>query len=189
MEPCAFGPVQVKLMLEDGAVFRVQTWVGPLRDRNAAELGVVPAADAARYLIALAARGAPRASAQAIFPAVLADSATVWPALLSIARDRDGRSRGTRQEAAMWLSRFASAAVAGHRDDPFYEPEKGGEDEELKVHAVFVLSQMSRDQGIPDLLAIARSNPNPRVRAQAMFWLGQSGDARAIELFESVLRS
>ena len=33
----------------------------------------------------------------------------------------------------MWLSRFASAAVAGHRDDPFYEPEKGGEDEELKV--------------------------------------------------------
>ena len=89
----------------------------------------------------------------------------------------------------MWLSRFASAAVAGHRDDPFYEPEKGGEDEELKVHAVFVLSQMSRDQGIPDLLDIARSNPNPRVRAQAMFWLGQSGDARAIELFESVLRS
>jgi hypothetical protein len=26
------------------------------------------------------------------------------------------------------------------------------------------------------------------VRSQALFWLGQSGDPRAIDLFESVLR-
>jgi hypothetical protein len=33
------------------------------------------------------------------------------------------------------------------------------------------------------------TNRNPRVRAHAMFWLGQSGDVRAIDLFERVLRS
>jgi hypothetical protein len=35
---------------------------------------------------------------------------------------------------------------------------------------------------------VPRSNPSWRVRSQALFWLGQSGDPRAIDLFESVLR-
>src|SRR5688572_33392074 len=29
MEPCIFGPVQVRLTMEDGAVHRVEMWVGP----------------------------------------------------------------------------------------------------------------------------------------------------------------
>jgi hypothetical protein len=190
MEPCVFGPVQVRLSVENGAVHGVRTWVGPLRSRNARDLGAVAAPEAAAYLMSLGARGTARASAKAIFPAVLADSATVWPELLAIARDTDTRSRSTRQEALLWLSRFASAATAGRRNDPFAEQdEHAGEDEELKVHAVFVLSQLSGRRGIADLLEIARTNPSPRVRAQAMFWLGQSGDPRAIALFESVLRS
>src|SRR5688500_5050546 len=89
MEPCIFGPVQVRLMLEDGVVNRVQTWVGPLRARAARDLGAVSAPEAASYLMSVAARGRSGASAKAIFPAVLADSATVWPTLLTIARDTD----------------------------------------------------------------------------------------------------
>ena len=191
MEPCVFGPVQVRLTLEDGAVNRVQFWVGPLRSREARDLGVVSAPEAAGYLMTIAARGSPAASAKAIFPAVLADSATVWPALLAIARDTDTRSRATRQDALFWLSRFASGAVAGHPNQPFEvdEDEKETADEDLKTHAVFVLSQLPRGQGIPQLLEAARSNPSRRVRSQALFWLGQSGDPRAITLFESVLRS
>src|SRR5918999_1818682 len=99
MEPCVFGPVQVRLTLEDGTVNRVQSWVGPPRSRDARDLGVVSAPEAARYLMTIAARGSPGASAKAIFPALLADSATVWPALLTIARDTDTRSRATRQDA------------------------------------------------------------------------------------------
>jgi HEAT repeat protein len=181
--------VQVQLTLEDGAVNRVQFWVGPLRSREARDLGVVPAPEAARYLMTIAARGSPGASAKAIFPAVLADSATVWPTLLTIARDTDTRSRATRQDALFWLSRFASGAVAGHPNQPFDEDDEGSADEDLKTHAVFVLSQLPRGEGIPQLLEIARSNPSRRVRSQALFWLGQSGDPRAITLFESVLRS
>jgi hypothetical protein len=181
--------VQVRLTVRDGAVDRVQSWVGPLRAREARDLGVVSAPEAARYLMTIAARGAHVASAKAIFPAVLADSATVWPALLAIARDLDTRSKATRQDALFWLSRFASGAVAGHPDQPFEMEDDGGDDEDLKSHAVFVLSQLPNGAGIPNLLEVARSNPSRRVRSQALFWLGQSGDPRAIALFESVLRS
>jgi HEAT repeat protein len=190
MEPCMLGPVQVRLTLEDGAVNRVQYWVGPLRSREARDLGAVPAPEAARYLMTIARRGTPRASAKAIFPAVLADSAVVWPELLAIAKDTDTRSRATRMEAMLFLSRFASGTVAGHPNQPFEDDDEDvSEDESLKVHAVFVLSQLRNGEGIPDLLQIARTNPDRRVRSQALFWLGQSGDPRALALFESLLRS
>lgn len=189
MEPCIFGPVQVRLTVENGAVQRVESWVGPLRSRGARDLGEVSAPEAARYLMTIAARGTASASKKAIFPAVLADSATVWPALFPIARDTETRSKSTRQDALFWLSRFASGALAGRPNNPFAEDEEPkSEDDELKTHAVFVLSQLRRDEGVPQLLEVARSNPNWRVRSAALFWLGQSGDSRAIDLFESVLR-
>jgi hypothetical protein len=187
--PCVAGPVQVRLTVNDGAVTRVQSWVGPLRAREARDLGVVAAPEAARYLMTIAQRGNPSASAKAIFPAVLADSATVWPALLPIARDEDTRSNATRREAMLWLSLFASGAVAGHHDDPFDDDDDGDADEDLKSHAVFVLSQLPNGRGVPSLLEVARTNASRRVRSKALFWLGQSGDPRAIALFESVLRS
>lgn len=190
MEPCIFGPVQVRVVLEDGAANRVQTWVGPLRPRAARDLGAVSAPEAARYLMTVAARGGAGANAKAIFPAVLADSTTVWPALLAIARDTDTRPRATRQEALFWLSRFASGAIAGRPNEPFADDDDTVSDnEDLKTHAVFVLSQLPRGEGIPQLLEIARTNRSVRVRSQALFWLGQSGDPRAITLFESMLRS
>ena len=189
MEPCMTGPVQVRLTLEDGAVTRVQYWVGALRDRVARDLGPVPAAEAASFLTGVASRGTPRASARALMPAVLADSAQVWPALLEIAKDTETRPRATRMEAVLWLSRFASGAAAGRPNEPFFEDdEEASDDEELKRHAVFLLSQLPRNEGVPQLLEVARTSRSWRVRSQALFWLGQSGDERAIRLFESILR-
>ena len=40
---------------------------------------------------------------------------------------------------------------------------------------------------MPKLIEVARSNRNPEVRKQAMFWLGQSKDARAMKFFEDIL--
>ena len=48
-------------------------------------------------------------------------------------------------------------------------------DTEVKKKAVFALSQMPRDEGVPKLIDVARNNRNVEVRRQAMFWLGQSG--------------
>jgi hypothetical protein len=187
--PCVFGPVQVSLTLHDGDVERIQTRVGPPRARGEMDLGAVPAAEAASYLMRVAARGRGTASTKAILPAVLADSATVWPALLAIARDTATRPRSTRQEAAFWLSRFAGGAVLGHRNDPMAETEtEPGDNDDLKSHAVFVLSQLPRGEGVPSLLDVARTNRDPHVRSQALFWLGQSGDPRALALFELLLQ-
>ena len=36
-------------------------------------------------------------------------------------------------------------------------------------------------------MELARSHRNPEVRKQAMFWLGQSHDPRAVKFFEEIL--
>ena len=53
---------------------------------------------------------------------------------------------------------------------------------------MFALSQLPKDEGVPLLIDIARKNTNPVVRKQAIFWLGQSKDPRAIEFFAEILK-
>src|SRR5258708_21881964 len=183
MGTCEQGPVEVRLTQREGKTERVAAWVGAPRDRQAHDLGAVPSAEAARFLTDLARTGETDASARAILPAVLADSAVVWPALLAVARDDRTRSQATRRDAAFWLSRFAASASAGHPN----EVDDGEHADDLKSHAVFVLSQLPKDEAIPTLLDVARSNSDRHVRSQALFWLGQSGDRRALDLFESLL--
>jgi hypothetical protein len=43
------------------------------------------------------------------------------------------------------------------------------------------------DEGVPKLIAVARTQRNPEVRKQAFFWLGQSKDSRALAFFQEVL--
>ncbi len=58
---------------------------------------------------------------------------------------------------------------------------------EVKRRAVFALSQLPRDEGVPKLIDVARNSRNAVVRKQAMFWLGQSNDPRALRFFEEIL--
>lgn len=103
-------------------------------------------------------------------------------ALVGLARqDPRGHVRG---QALFWLAQRAGARAAGEitraiEDDP---------ETEVKKRAVFALSQLPRDEGVPLLIDTARKNRNPAVRKQAMFWLGQSNDARALAFFEEVLK-
>lgn len=60
-------------------------------------------------------------------------------------------------------------------------------DIDVRESAIFALSQRPRDEGVPILIDIVRTSPEPRLRKSAMFWLGQSGDPRAIALFEELL--
>jgi hypothetical protein len=184
---CEFGPVQVRVTTRNGIVERVESWVGAPRAREGRALGIVGAADAAQFLLALASRAEGTAAARAIAPAVFADSVRVWPALLAIARDSSGRRHSATSEAAFWLSRFAGAAIGGHPGRLDEDEDEGTND--VKVHAVFVLSQLPNHEGIAPLLDVARSSAALVVRQRALFWLGQSGDPRALTLFESLLRS
>ena len=71
-----------------------------------------------------------------------------------------------------WLGQKAgSRAAATLADAAASDP-----DTEVKKRAVFALSRMPKDEGVPRLIEVARTNRNPEVRRQAMFWLGQSND-------------
>jgi hypothetical protein len=103
-------------------------------------------------------------------------------ALIRLARDvPDARSRG---DALFWLSQRAGARAAAAITDAIeHDPET-----QVKKKAVFALSQLPADEGVPKLIALARTHRNPAVRKQAMFWLGQSNDPRALAFFEEVLK-
>jgi HEAT repeat protein len=101
-----------------------------------------------------------------------------------IALARQDASAHVRGQALFWLAQRAGSKVAGVitraiEDDP---------ETDVKKRAVFALSQLPHDEGVPLLIDTARKNRNPAVRKQAMFWLGQSNDPRALAFFEEVLK-
>lgn len=62
------------------------------------------------------------------------------------------------------------------------------DDRDLRNQVLFVLSQRRRDPAATDkLFDIAQKERDPELRKQAVFWLGQSGDARAAKLIEDII--
>src|SRR5213594_2168078 len=183
--PCDSGPVRVALTKSSGRITDLRVYVGGewRAGTSATDLGIVSTKDASSYLLALALRDDSRAGEKAIFPAVLADSVTIWPDLLKIAKS-DAVSRKVRRSAVFWLGQAAGDAATRGLTDLVAD---GGQDREVRESAVFALSQRPRDEGVPALIRVARENKDPDLRRKAIFWLGQSDDPRALALFEELL--
>ncbi len=183
--PCDSGPVRVALSKSGGRIIDLRVYVGGewRASTSATDLGMVSTKDAASYLLALALRDESRAAEKAIFPAVLADSVTIWPDLLKIAKS-DDVSRKARRSAVFWLGQAAGDAATRGLTDLV---DDGRQDHEVRESAVFALSQRPRDEGVPALIRVARENKDPDLRRKAIFWLGQSDDPRALALFEELL--
>ena len=104
------------------------------------------------------------------------------PAVVRVAReDKAPRVRG---QALFWLAQRAGKKVA---ESELSHAIENDPETEVKKKAVFGLTQIPENEGIPILIQVARDNKNPAVRKQAMFWLGQSKDPRALSFFEQVL--
>lgn len=179
------GPVRVSIRFRERAVVTFRTYVGGewRPDAGVTDLGTVSAVAAATYLLGLAKRDLGRPARDAIFAASLADSAVIWRELLGLARDRSLRAE-TRKQAVFWLGQAAEQAATAGLDSL-----TAADDESIEVReaAVFALSQRPRDEGVPALVRIARTHRDARLRRRAMFWLAQSNDPRAIDLFEEIL--
>ncbi len=93
--------------------------------------------------------------------------------------DRHPRVRG---QALFWLAQKAAKQAIG----PINEALDRDPETEVKKKAVFALTQLP-DGGVPTLIQVARTNANPAVRKQAVFWLGQSRDPRALRYLEEIL--
>ena len=186
---CADGPVLVSITSRRGRVVSINTYVGGAWIKGAlADLGAVAAPVAADYLLSLAERrdaADEDAAEDAIYAATLADGVATWPRLLTVARDR-AIDEDVRQASVFWLSQAAGDAVAGELE-AFVGEEP--DDLEVREHAVFAISELPQEQAVPALIRIATTNPHISLRRAALFWLAESEDPRALELFEELLSS
>lgn len=95
-----------------------------------------------------------------------------------------------RRQAIFWLAQKAGQKIAESAigDAIANDPETA-----VKKQAIFAPTQIPDGEGIPTRIQIARTNRNPEVRKQAVFWLGQSRlgqsrDPRALSFIEHVLK-
>jgi hypothetical protein len=183
---CSLGPARVVLDRRGGELTDLRFYVGG-RWRPAAsdvvDLGTVAAPEAADYLLSIVESNRGSVGKKAIFPATIADSAEIWPRLIKIARNPD-LPRESRTQSVFWLGQAAGDAATANLSSLVVD---NSVDREVREQAVFALSQRPRDEGVPALIAIAKTNRDPEIRKKALFWLGQSGDPRALDLFEQLL--
>jgi hypothetical protein len=193
---CAHGPARVALTVRDHEVVAVRARVGGAWKADpdvSLDLGVVPARDAAEYFLALAPRLDGSRRNNPLLAAALADSAAIVPDLLRLARN-GSLSRETRRRAVNWvgvvgdasavaplteLARGPATADRPNADDP-------GPGDGLEGAAVGALAMLEDGAGMNALMDMARRG-SPSARKAAVFWLGQSDDARARALVRRVV--
>ena len=181
-DPCQPGPVRVVLGRAGKEIVDVNVYVGPVQSSpGVADLGMVPAREAAEYLLSIASKVDGRPGRDAIGPAMLADSAVVTPQLLAIAKDQS-RARETRSSAINWLSRasdekggVAPAQLAKALGDMARDE---NDNQQVRQSALRVLSRQENGEGIPALIEISRSTQDVWLGKQALSTLAQSGDPR-----------
>ena len=96
-------------------------------------------------------------------------------------KDNDHESR---KKAIFWLGQKAGERSLNALKDTL---DSADADTEVQKQAVFAISQRSKDESVPLLIKIAKTHANPAVRKQAIFWLGQTGDERALDFFKEIL--
>jgi hypothetical protein len=179
---CVAGPIRVAIGRDNGTTVSVRTRVGGewSASQSETDLGRVSPNDAARYFLRLARDLSGRNSNEAMSAAVFADADDISPELARLARDRDVNIE-TRKQALFWF---------GQGDAPTKDLVRlydSLDARSLREHFAFVVSQRRDNEAIDKLIDLARTDRDAEVRKQAMFWLGQTKDPRAIKFFHDVL--
>jgi hypothetical protein len=179
---CIAGPMRVAIGRDNGVTVSVRTRVGGEWSPRSSEtdLGSVSPDEAAHYLLGLVRSLSGRGADEAISGAALADANDVSPDLLRLVRDRDA-SLETRKQALFWFGQGDAPTkdLVSLYDSLDARP--------LREQFTFVMSQRRDNEAIDKLIDIARTDRDSQIRRQAMFWLGQSKDPRAIKFFHDVL--
>ncbi|HEY0546975.1 MAG TPA: HEAT repeat domain-containing protein [Pyrinomonadaceae bacterium] len=87
-----------------------------------------------------------------------------------------------RKQAMFWLGQKVGEKSLGVLKEAVDDP-----DTEVQKQAVFVISRRPNDEAVPLLIKIARTHPKGEIRKTAIFWLGRTGDERALAFFEELL--
>ena len=178
---CVHGPARVVATVFGGEVTRLRVYVGPVPPPSPdVETVNAGASDAAAWLVSLVTGDNARVAASAILPLMLVDAPDPWPVLLRVARD-NSRGMNVRRDALMWLGKGAieHLGIEQKSDD--------SPDDEMRTQAVFVLSQRPKSESVPTLIDLAKTAKYPSAKRSAIFWLGQTGDPRAADVFAELL--
>ena len=82
-----------------------------------------------------------------------------------------------------WLGQKASKKATAALKSMAYE---GGETE-IQEQAVFALSQLPGNEGVEALIKVAKTHHSAGVRKKAIFWLGETGDPRALKVLIEII--
>jgi len=202
---CVAGPLRVQLTIADRRPVSVRTQIGgawPAATGRVTDLGTVESREAAAYFFSLVPQleGGGR-KGRILLPAVLAADASALPELLALVRD-SARTDDTRRQALHWVGQLGDASVvpalvgfarqgsSGSGGVPDNDQGDGAIDTRgrrgLASAALAALSMLDDGAGVPALIDLARTG-DVTVRHSAVFWLGQSGDARARRTLHTVI--
>jgi len=180
---CERGPIRVLLIRDGKEVLRITSFAGPVAEEpGATNLGAVPAADAAAWLLGIAGRIDGRPGREAIMPAALADSALVTRELLAIARNTD-RSRELRRSALSWVVRRRGERGELSADEVSRTLVTIARDEAevrtVRDQALISLARLESASSLDALVAMTTGTTEAWLAKRAVEMMANSGDPRA----------
>jgi hypothetical protein len=192
MDPCVAGPVRVVIDRADKQPLSIQTYVGPADStlRGVTDLGRMRAQDAADYLLSLAGSVDGRAGRDALFPAMLADSANTASTLVTIAKNT-ALPRETRRSALSYMGRSTDGmqTIPTSVTDPILAIARDETDNQsVRQQALSVLGRLDHGAGIPSLVQLSQQTQSNWLAKESMSTLSRSGDPRARQYLRSAVR-
>jgi len=191
-DPCVAGPVRVVVDRADKLPLTVQTYVGPpdSTQRGVTDLGRVRAQDAADYLLSISGTVDGRAGRDAIFPALLADSANTSSALVGIAKNTS-LPRETRRSALSYMGQSTNgmSTIPTSVTEPILAIARDESDNQtVRQQALSVLGRLDHGAGIPPLIELSRQTESQWLAKESMSTLARSGDPRARQYLRTAVR-
>ena len=95
-----------------------------------------------------------------------------------------------RSQAQFWLAQQVAKKAEG---DPrivstLGDAARNDPEAAMRKSAVFALSRLPAEQGVPELIQVASTSKDAATRREAIFWLGQSKDPKALAYLEKVVK-
>lgn len=179
---CELGPAHVVIDHDGRRVEDVHVTVGGRPQPTNADLGTIAPAEAARYLLSVARKLDGRGADEAITGAAIAAGPSQWRPMLEIARDNSA-SESARKASLFWVSQEASTAATAGLGDVASDDDASTS---VRSDALFFLAQR-KAEGVPALIRVVNESKSAKLRKDAIWFLSQSRDPRALDLFEKLL--
>jgi HEAT repeat protein len=154
------------------------------------DLGRVRAQDAVDYLLSLANTADGRAGRDALFPAMLADSAATSTTLVTIAKNTS-LPRETRRSALSYMGRSTDGmqTIPASVTDPILAIARDETDNQsVRQQALSVLGRLDHGAGIPALVQLAQQTQSNWLARESMSTLARSGDPRARQYLRTAVK-